>query len=174
MALESVFNPQRAPAHKTMGLLQRSFLDLVESSQQDLQIALVVDGTDSMATDIEGVRNALRSLVADLRQYKGDHVSLALIVYRDSGSPSGEVTLLHSQFTTNEQALAACVQPIKPESGAPYFLELPDLGVHEALEQVELVGRSRFVSVAAAVRRRSSVRSGLRRQGPKHRCAAPI
>src|SRR5262245_60118583 len=26
LALESIFNPQRAPAQKTMGLLQRSFL----------------------------------------------------------------------------------------------------------------------------------------------------
>ncbi len=136
LALESVFNPQRAPAHKTMGLLQRSFLDLVESSQQELQVALVVDGTDSMATDIEGVRNALRSVVADLRQYKGDHVSLALIVYRDSGSPSGEVTMLHSQFTADEQALAESFTKLVPESGAPYFLELPDLGVHEALSKL--------------------------------------
>lgn len=137
LALESVFNPQRAPARKTMGLLQRSFLDLVESSQQELQVALVVDGTDSMATDIEGVRKALRSLIADLRQYKGDHVSLALVVYRDSGSPSGEVTLFHSRFTKDENSLSEAFSRLKPESGAPYFLELPDLGVHEALTKLD-------------------------------------
>jgi hypothetical protein len=136
LALESVFNPQRAPEHKTMGLLQRSFLDLVESSQKELQVALVVDGTDSMATDIEGVRKALRSLVADLRQYKGDRVSLALVVYRDSGSPSGEVTLMHSQFTADEKAISNSFAKLVPETGAPYFLELPDLGVHEALNKL--------------------------------------
>ncbi|MCH5375295.1 MAG: VWA domain-containing protein, partial [Planctomycetes bacterium] len=48
LALESVFSPRRAPAAKTMGLLQRSFLDLVEDSQTKLQVALVVDGTESM------------------------------------------------------------------------------------------------------------------------------
>lgn len=136
LALESVFNPQRAPAQKTMGLLQRNFLDLVESSQRELQVALVVDGTDSMASDIEGVRNALRSLMADLRQYKGDAVSLALVVYRDSGSPSGEVTLMQSQFTRDEQALADSFAKLKPETGAPYFPELPDLGVQTALEKL--------------------------------------
>lgn len=134
LALESVFNPQRAPAHKTMGLLQRSFLDLVEASEKELQVAFVVDGTDSMASDIEGVRNALQSLVADLRQYKGDRVSLALVVYRDSGSH--EVTLL-SQFTKDEKAITAAFAKLVPESGAPYFLELPDLGVHEALDKLQ-------------------------------------
>ena len=51
-ALESIFSPRRAPAQKTMGLLQRSFLDLVESSEKALEVALVVDGTDSMAAEI--------------------------------------------------------------------------------------------------------------------------
>src|SRR5688572_7354785 len=78
LALGSVFNPQRAPAQKTMGLLQRSFLDMVESSEQELQVAFVVDGTNSMAADIAGVRSALGNMVDDLRQYKGNKVSFAL------------------------------------------------------------------------------------------------
>lgn len=135
-ALESIFNPQRAPAQKTMGLLQRSFLDLVESSEGELQVAFVIDGTDSMAEDIEGVRAALKNMMDDLRQYKGDRVSFALVVYRDVGAPSGEIVVPLNQFTNNEQALTAAFQNIVPETGAPYFLEVPDLGVHEALDKL--------------------------------------
>ena len=119
-----------------MGLLQRSFLDLVEESQTDLQVALVVDGTDSMTGDISGVRDALASMVADLRRYKGDHVSLALVVYRDVGSPSGPVTQMVSQFTADVDALNQAFANIQPESGAPYFLEATDLGIHEALDKL--------------------------------------
>ena len=135
-AVDSIFNPQRAPAQKTMGLLQRSFLDLVESSEQDLQVALVIDGTDSMATDIEAVRGALRNMVSDLRQYKGDHVSFHVVVYRDTGAPSGEVTLPLKEFTSDVATLEGAFQKIVPEPGAPYFLELTDLGIHEALEKL--------------------------------------
>ncbi|MGE0756989.1 MAG: hypothetical protein AB7O38_08215 [Pirellulaceae bacterium] len=137
LALESIFNPQRAPAQKTMGLLQRSFLDLVEESAQELQVAFVLDGTDSMAADIAGVRAALRNMVDDLRQYKGDHVSFALVVYRDIGSPSGSVSTLLSQFTKDEAALAGAFDKIVPETGKPYFLELADVGVHEALDKLD-------------------------------------
>lgn len=136
VALESIFSPRRAPAQKTMGLLQRSFLDLVESSEQALQIALVVDGTDSMAADIEAVRKSLRNMVADLRRYKGEQVSFALVVFRDSGSPSGEANLLLNQFTNDATLLEQAFQRITPETGAPYFPELADLGVHEALNKL--------------------------------------
>lgn len=136
VALESIFNPRRAPEQKTMGLLQRSFLDLVESSQQALEIALVIDGTDSMASDIEAVRKSLRSMVADLRNYKGDKVSFAIVVFRDSGAPSGEVSLLLNQFTNDVAVVEQAFQRITPESGAPYFPELADLGVHEALSKL--------------------------------------
>jgi TolB-like protein len=136
LAMGTVFNPQRAPAQKTMGLLQRSFLDMVESSEQELQVAFVVDGTNSMAADIAGVRSALRNVVEDLRQYKGDHVTFALVVYRDVGSPSGEVSMLLKEFTADEKALTQAFDKIVPETGEPYFLELPDLGVHEALDKL--------------------------------------
>src|SRR5262245_23733640 len=50
--LSTLFNPRTAPAQKTMGLLQRSFLDLVEESQPKLEVAFVIDGTDSMAAQL--------------------------------------------------------------------------------------------------------------------------
>jgi hypothetical protein len=135
-ALDSIFNPRRAPAQKTMGLLQRSFLDLVETSQTDLEIALVIDGTDSMADDIQGVRATLSSMLEDLRKYKGDHVRCALVIYRDSGASSGEVTVPLREFTEDVAVLQAAIGQVTPESGSPYFLELPDLGIHQALSQL--------------------------------------
>ncbi|MDA0658273.1 MAG: hypothetical protein O2931_03735 [Planctomycetota bacterium] len=53
-ALETIFSPQRAPAKKTMGLLQRSFLDLADAAQPKLQIAFVIDGTTSMGESLAG------------------------------------------------------------------------------------------------------------------------
>ena len=40
-ALATIFSPRRAPTAKTMGLVQRNFLDLVEVSRARLQVALV-------------------------------------------------------------------------------------------------------------------------------------
>lgn len=135
-ALESIFNPGRAPAQKTMGLLQRSFLDLVEQTQTHLQCAFVIDGTTSMAADIEGVREALGRMVEDLNRYKQGQVEFQLVVYRDSGAPSGPVSVLLNDFTRDFDALRAAFAGITPESGAPYFHELADLGVHTALDKL--------------------------------------
>lgn len=136
LALESIFNPDRAPAKRTMGLLQRSFLDLVESSEDALEVALVVDGTDSMAADIEGVRESLRKMVADLRNYRGDDVTFGLVVYRDEGAPSGKVTVPLKDFTTDVSVLEKAFAEIQPETGAPYFPEVPDLAIHRALTEL--------------------------------------
>ena len=54
--LNTIFSPARAPRRKTMGLLQRSFLDLADQVDQALELAVVVDGTDSMAEELAGVR----------------------------------------------------------------------------------------------------------------------
>ncbi len=56
-ALSTIFSPAKAPQQKTMGLLQRSFLDLADQGDAELELAIVVDGTDSMAADMSGVRN---------------------------------------------------------------------------------------------------------------------
>ncbi len=133
-ALETIFDPHRAPERKSMGLLQRSFLDVVETTQTHLEVALVVDGTDSMADELTGVRRAMRSMMNDLRRYKGDaDVKFQIVVYRDIGAASGEVTIPLSGFTDDITLLEKTIREIKPESGAPYFPELIDLGLHTAL-----------------------------------------
>lgn len=140
-ALASIFSPQRAPERKTMGLLQYSFLDLVETSQPRLEVALVVDGTDSMGPNLDGVRRALLEMADDLELYKGQNVAFQLIVFRDSGSPSGEISYPLAApergFTEDRAALKGALEGLKTENGAPYFPEAVDLGVHKALSELK-------------------------------------
>ena len=119
-----------------MGLLQRSFLDLAEQDGSLLQMAVVVDGTDSMASELAGVRQSINSMIDDLRRYRGDEIEVALVIYRDSGSPSGEFSIPLKSFSRDTDAIASAVEKIVPESGAPFFHELPDLGVHKALSEL--------------------------------------
>ena len=113
LAMESIFSPVRAPENKTMGLTQRSFLDLLETSRQQLEIALVIDGTDSMRDSLAGIRQTLGSMLDDLRLYKGADVRLQIVVYRDVGSKLGEVTfpltVAGRRFTADQEALQQAV-----------------------------------------------------------------
>ncbi|MCL4202281.1 MAG: VWA domain-containing protein [Pirellulaceae bacterium] len=140
LALESIFSPRHAPAAKTMGLLQRSFLDLVETSPLRLQVALVVDGTDSMSESLGGIEQAILRMAEDLRRYKGANVSFQFVVYRDTGAPSGEVEFpLNTRdfaFSNDDALLRAAVAKLRAETGEPYFPELIDLGIHEALTRL--------------------------------------
>ncbi len=132
-ALSTLFSPSKAPARKTMGLLQRSFLDLADQGDMELEVAIVVDGTESMATELAGVRNSINQMVSDLRQYRKNEVRVALVVYRDSDSPSKECVVPLKRFTASEAELAKAVESLQPETGAPFFHELADIGLHTAI-----------------------------------------
>lgn len=140
LALESIFSPRRAPAAKTMGLLQRSFLDLVEVTQPKLEVAVVVDGTESMGESLGGIRRAIGMLVEDLQRYKGQQAAFQLVVYRDLDAPSGEVQFpLNTSglaFSSDRELIVSAVAKLQAESGAPYFPELTDLGIHKALTEL--------------------------------------
>jgi tetratricopeptide (TPR) repeat protein len=140
-ALKTLFNPRAAPTQKSMGLLQRSFLDLVEESRPELQIALVIDGTDSMSGQLESVRQSLTAMMNDLELYRENNIRYQLVVYRDAGAPSGEVEMplqmTNNGFTSDRAAVADAIGKVKAESGAPYFPELVDVGLHEALTQLD-------------------------------------
>jgi hypothetical protein len=136
-ALSTIFSPARAPKRKTMGLLQRSFLDLATQGDLALEVAIVVDGTDSMTTELAGVRQRIGDMMEDLRRSRNNgEVRAAIVVYRDAGSPSGEVEIPLNKFTSDEVEIAKAVQSLRPESGAPFFHELPDLGLHRALTEL--------------------------------------
>ena len=146
--LETIFSPRRAPRARTMGLVQRSFLDLLEVTRPKLEMALVIDGTESMGAAIVGIRHALRQMVEDLQRYKAD-VSFQIVVFRDEGAQSGVASFpLHTpriaqqdgtqlrSFTSDPEVLREGVEQIQIESGAPYFPELIDLGIHRALTEL--------------------------------------
>lgn len=136
-ALSTIFSPSRAPKRKTMGLLQRSFLDLATQGELALEVAIVVDGTESMTTELAGVRQRIFDMLDDLRRSRNNQqVRVAIVVYRDAGSPSGEVEIPLKKFTSDENEIAKAVQVLQPESGAPFFHELPDLGLHRALTEL--------------------------------------
>jgi hypothetical protein len=65
-ALQTIFSPHRSPAHRTMGLSQRTFLDLVEQSKRKLEVAFLIDATDSMESALNDVRTALSQWMGDL------------------------------------------------------------------------------------------------------------
>ncbi|MCA9199990.1 MAG: VWA domain-containing protein [Planctomycetales bacterium] len=138
-ALDSIFNPQRATERKSMGLLQRSFLDLVEDAQPKLEIAIVVDGTDSMTAALNGVRSAFSQMAEDLARYK-DRVSFQVVVFRDVAAASGEISfplnISNHDFTSDITLVQKGLASVAPESGAPFFHELIDLGVHEAITKL--------------------------------------
>ena len=140
-ALSTLFSPRHAPAQKTMGLLQRSFLDLADQSRKKLEIALVIDGTESMGDELQAVRKSIVTLMQDLELYKQAEIGYQIVVYRDSGSPSGELQFplnsKNNRFVLDRDAVAAAVQSIQAESGAPYFLELIDKGVQAALTELQ-------------------------------------
>ncbi len=139
-ALRTMFSPRRAPANRTMGLTQRTFLDLVEESRPQLEVAIVIDGTESMQPALAGLRDALTQMMRDLELYKQHDVSYQLVVYRDVGAKSGVVVqplrTPGNAFTTDRDAIVAALNDLTLESGAPYFPELVDEGVHHALTQL--------------------------------------
>lgn len=135
-ALRSIFSVTAAPPQKTMGLLQRSFLDIAHVADESLEIALVIDGTASMETEIAGIRQAIAAMLEDLQRNRQGAIRVAVVVYRDSGAPSGNVTILQDRFSEDIASLQKTLEQIKPESGAPFFHELPDVGVHVALAQL--------------------------------------
>jgi hypothetical protein len=136
-ALSTIFSPSRAPKRKTMGLLQRSFLDLADQGDQALEVAIVVDGTESMSEELAGVRQRVGEMLDHLRQYRNNEVRCAIVVYRDAGSPSGEVVIPLTNFTADRDEIDKAVQALQPESGAPFFHELPDLGLYRALTELK-------------------------------------
>ncbi|MGB7347002.1 MAG: vWA domain-containing protein [Pirellulaceae bacterium] len=135
-ALRTLFSPVHEPRRKTMGLLQRSFVDLATRTDSPLQVAVVVDGTESMSMELESVRKSIHTMLDDLKRCRGD-VQVAMVVYRDSRSPSGETQTLLKSFTNDRDAIAAAVEQLKSETGQPFFHELADVGLHTAMNDLD-------------------------------------
>tara|TARA_R110002073_G_scaffold160172_3_gene315655 strand:- start:179 stop:2305 length:2127 start_codon:yes stop_codon:yes gene_type:complete len=136
LAISTMFSPLDVPQRKTMGLLQRNFLEMAGGDAGELEVALVIDGTNSMSAELAGVRGSIDRMLDDLRRFRKGQVRASIVVYRDYGSPSGEVSIVLPTFTADKAAIDKAVESLQPESGEPFFHELPDVGLHTAITQL--------------------------------------
>ncbi|TWU03300.1 vWA domain-containing protein [Neorhodopirellula pilleata] len=134
-AIESMFSPLAAPKRKTMGLLQRNFLDMAGQSAE-LEVAIVVDGTDSMAGELQGIRESLLRMIGDLRRLRSGQVRVAIVVYRDFDSPASEVEMLLPAFSADDAEIQSAIDSLQPQQGAPFYYEMVDIGVHRAVTKL--------------------------------------
>jgi hypothetical protein len=134
--LTSLFSPVVASEPKAMAVFQRTnLLDRVSQSRS-MQLALVVDATESMSTQLDGIRRKLGETVGSLQGILGDELSIQIILYRDLGADSviefPLPTPSHA-FTRDKDEIEQGLAKLVPGSGAPYFLEPVDAGLYAAL-----------------------------------------
>ncbi len=135
--MTTLFSPVIAGEAKTMAVLQRtSLLDRV-TRNRSLEIALLIDGTDSMSDELEGVRQRLDMMIDDLQRVLEDRVTFQIVVYRDVGAPSGMVEFAlptnGKSFTADREQLTRGLERVVVESGAPYFFEPVDVGLYQTI-----------------------------------------
>ncbi len=138
-ALQGLFNPGSAADANTMGLLQRgNFIERVAGNETRIEIALVVDATESMEEQLLGIQQRLQDMLADIRRVAGNEVYVQIVLYRDSAAPSGVVSwpLGNQGFVRDPQAIQAGLSKLSAESGAPYFHEAVDQGLFLALNEL--------------------------------------
>jgi hypothetical protein len=99
------------------------------------QIALVIDGTTSMKQELAELPNNLRVMASVLSQGNPEKLQMAVVIYRDTRSPSGPVTVV-SDFTRDLDMLVNKLRDVKAETGEPFFPEAMDQGLHSALESL--------------------------------------
>jgi len=108
--------------------------DLSEAIAQT-QLAIVIDGTTSMEQELSEFAHFLPDIVNLFSHDAPETLQLAVVVYRDSRSPSGPVTIV-SDFTDNLDSLRDKLRKLGPESGEPYFPEALDQGLFAALDSL--------------------------------------
>ncbi len=140
-ALGTIFNPALAPDVKTMGLAQRvNFVDFVKEVKGTLQLAIVIDATESMEEQLDGVKSMVGQMMNDLRRTLGDRVAFQILTFRDVGY---EGTVIEWPIAAGGHAFVkdmSTIQPhldkLKPGSGSPYFYEPADLAVYTAIQEL--------------------------------------
>ena len=140
-AIDLMFDQVHTSKLKAKGLLQRTtFADLLAESEQRIQLAFVIDGTDSMGADIKSVLASIDKMIEDLKQQKGAKLELDfnLVVYRDTEAPAGDVVFpMGKTFTGNVPQIKHALDTITTQPGVPYFEELIDIGLFRAITELE-------------------------------------
>lgn len=123
----------------TRNLQRTSRFFRIDQSADRVQLAIVLDGTESMTkefevllTDLEKIANGLRDTFAK----KDTPLELALVIYRDTDAPSGPVSIPSATFTDNIDDFRAAFANAKVEAGSPNFEERADEGLFRALDEL--------------------------------------
>ena len=141
-ALSFALDPRSNEVKNAKGnhLIRRiSLLDSVPDTK-NMQIAFVIDGTDSMGMELDGVKRVVTEIVSKIRdiQRAEQPISLSLVVYRDTGAASkgGEILIPSTEFIQDYEAFQNTVAGIKVVGGEPYFPESVDLGAYRAIHDL--------------------------------------
>jgi hypothetical protein len=121
------------------GLLQQApLIDLMRESRE-LQIALVLDATDSMGRDLSSLKDGLKVFVDKVNERRRGLVTqVAVVVYRDFNSKSGPTTIVTPEFmSADNPELIRLIGEIEPQNGAPFFPEQVDRGLYTALTKLD-------------------------------------
>jgi hypothetical protein len=134
-AISSIFDVMRAPPAKSMGLLQGNFLDAVKSDRT-LQLALLIDTTESMTDQLAAIRENLPDMIDDLKKLTEGKIEIAIVTFSDAGNKSVGVTRLTQSFVTDTATIKDVISQLTAQSGAPYFPESVDLGIYYTLNDL--------------------------------------
>ncbi len=135
-ALRAMFNVERAPQAKAMGLFQANFLDSIPTIDRPLQLAVVVDSTESMTGEMSEIQKNLPLMFSDLYRIHDGAVTTTLVTYADVGASDRPARVISPTFLDQASA-QKLVEQLKVESGRPFFPESVDLGVFTALDQLD-------------------------------------
>ncbi len=136
-ALRSMFNVERAPEAKAMGLYQANFLDSLPVNSRALQLAVVVDSTESMAEELPSIRATLPLMFSDLHRIHDGAMSTTIVTYSDVGQSETPARVVNPSFIADNSQTQRLIDELKIESGRPYFPESVDLGVFTAIDQLQ-------------------------------------
>lgn len=138
--LPGTFLLQSVQTSKSLRRTSR-FLD-VSKLQGGLQLAFVIDGTESMDASLQDVGSQLNKFMQAMRQLVREQnisVSVAVVIYRDDKAESGPVTPVFDSFQIDLDLVSQKLTEIRTETGRPYFRERVDEGIAHALENLNWV-----------------------------------
>ncbi len=136
IALSSLFDVQRAPKAKSMGLFQANFLDSLKTARRSLQLAVVIDSSESMSGEMESIRSSLPELLSDLSRFEDGALETTVVTYSDVGTSARPATIISPGFVSDGLQMTQLLEKISVASGKPYFPEAVDLGVFTAIDQL--------------------------------------
>ncbi len=135
-ALDSIFNVRTAPDAKSMGIFQGSFLDAIRPETPAIQIAFLVDTTESMAQELPGIRAKVPQVIADLKRAAGTQVEVAVVSFADNGKSNKPLGGVSRGFSSDEATIGEMIDSLQPQSGKPYFPEAVDLAVFKTIQDL--------------------------------------